>query len=84
MSAGKGKCGGSIPPMVQGSESWRSLEGEKMYHREVKKLCSNVGFGARVHCEKGRAEPELSVRVCVWDRAVSILGIWQHCLGAQL
>lgn len=40
----KGKCGGSIPPMVQDSESRRGLEGKETYHRGVKKLCSNVGF----------------------------------------
>lgn len=55
----KGKCGGSIPLMVQDSESRPGLEGKEIYHREVKKLCSNVGFGAEVHCEKGRAEPRI-------------------------
>lgn len=32
---------------VQGGELWQGLEGKEIYHREVKKLCSNVGFEQR-------------------------------------
>lgn len=32
---------------VQDGELWRGLEGKEIYHREVKKLCSNVGFEQR-------------------------------------
>lgn len=32
---------------VQDGEFWRGLEGKEIYHREVKKLCSNVGFEQR-------------------------------------
>lgn len=33
--------------MVQDSELWQGLEGPKMYHCEVKKLCSNAGVEQR-------------------------------------
>lgn len=32
---------------MQGGESWRGLEGKEVYHRGVKKLCSNVGLEQR-------------------------------------
>lgn len=42
----QGKCGPVLPLKltVQDGESWRGLEGKEICHREVKKLCSDVGL----------------------------------------
>lgn len=37
---------------VQDGELWRGLEGKEIFHREVKKLCSNVGFEQRYNVRR--------------------------------
>lgn len=54
----------------------------KIYHRGVKKLCSNVGFEQRCTVRRKVHIAEMSVRGCILT-AISILG-GQHWLGTQL
>lgn len=37
----------SLKLTVQDGELWRGLDGKKVYHCEVKKLCSDAGFEQR-------------------------------------
>lgn len=68
---------GSIPVKLtlQDGELCRCLEGREIYHRGVKKLCSNVGFEQRCIVRREEHSRKKSVRVCIFNIATSILGI---------
>lgn len=54
MRGRQGRMWASIPLKltVQDGELWRDLEGKEIFHREVKKLCSNVGFEQRYNVRR--------------------------------